>query len=318
LGLPKKEPGKGILVKPPRSYWQEVMSGRMNWETLKKELSHIFNILQGHKPHPINNTEKLADDERFKISTTCKRSMTNRKKKENEIIVEGKERDDEEKKKDKDGKDKDGKDKDKEAKEAEDKKAKEKKKPLWAQIIYDSPLFESTDAYDFDTTTDVTPKEEEYAAIKSSLPDDHAFLKDEKVWQFFQRKVVKNIYGDKFVSDDQRMTRDEFVKELASTEKAQKALKFISQFESVLNIMHTLLSMNEERDEMLTMIIQDWEKPDVPVTDENLNENLQRALIDCIVDLSIFPEGRLFFQKMLKHLAKQVQEETKQLESPNF
>jgi ribosomal protein S15P/S13E len=320
LGLPKEEPGKGILVKPPRSYWQEVMSGRMDWETLKKELSHIFNILRGFKPHPINNDVKLDEEERFTISTTWKRSMTNRKKKENEIIFEGKEGDDDEKKKDKDkdGKDKDGKDKDKEAEEK--KLPKEKKKSQWAQIIYNSPLFESTDAYDFDTETNVNifQKEEEYAAIKSSLPDDHPFLKEDKVWQFFQRKVLKNLFGEKYVSDDQFITKEYFVKELASTEKAQKALKFISQFQDVLNIMHTLLSMNEHRDEMLTWIMRDWQNPKTEVTDEDLNQNLQRALIDCIVDLSIFREGRLFFQKMLKHLAKQVSEETKQLDDPSL
>jgi len=291
LKLPKQEPGKGILVKPPRSYWQEVTSGRLTWEQLKAELAHVFNILKGYHPYPLENPAPFTEEEKknlFLISTNWKKTVINRQKKENELAMERKEKSEEG--------------------NQEKKKEEEKtpKKPEWYRIIFSSPLFESSD----DGAVD---PEYEADLVKSTLPEKSPLLQESKVWEFFQAKMKRDrLDPTKKALSTERETEQHFVKELSTTEKAQKALKFITQFESVLNIMHSSLSMNEHRDEIFEWIMRDWSVPKKEATNQDVNQNLQRALIDCIVDLSIFPEGRTFFQKMLRHLSKQVEKEAEE------
>jgi len=148
--------------------------------------------------------------------------------------------------------------------------------------------------------------------VKSALSDVSPLLLEDEVYKFFQCKVKRDPYDpEKKILTDEEITLDYWKGELSSTEKAQKALKFISQFESGLNVMHTLLSMNEERDEIFELIMVNWkEKVEKgKLGSITVNPNLQRGLIDCIVDLSIFPEGRRFFQKMLGYLSEQVKHE---------
>jgi len=151
--------------------------------------------------------------------------------------------------------------------------------------------------------------------IKTTLTENSPLLDPHQVFTFFQAKRKRDIYDPtvKYLSTE-LLTDENFNKDLSSTERAQKVLKFITQFEDTLNILHTDLSMDLHRDEIFDWIMTDWRQV---VTEKEwdsaplpkVNSNLQRALIDCIVDLSIFPEGRKFFQNMLRLLSKQVNKE---------
>jgi len=151
--------------------------------------------------------------------------------------------------------------------------------------------------------------------IKTTLTEKSPLLDPHQVFNFFQAKRKRDVYDPtvKYLSKE-LLTDENFNKDLSSTERAQKALKFITQFEDALNILHTTLSMDEHRDEIFDWIMTEWRQV-VTAKDWNtaplpvVNSNLQRALIDCIVDLSIFPEGRKFFQNMLRLLSKQVSKE---------
>jgi len=95
LNLPKSEPGKGILVRPPRSYWQDYVNGKLSWEEFQVELGHIINIIFGHQPHPTNNKTKYNSPDGkdlFLISTNWKRLITARKKRDDEVSTDGKEK----------------------------------------------------------------------------------------------------------------------------------------------------------------------------------------------------------------------------------